>query len=107
MRVVDPGSLCHAQRVCGRRPGHHGMLRPEPRELQADAHPPQLGHHSADHARRPAARVVLADRPQAGRCTAVPHAPDTGTRGHPVGPEGSDFRGILGHSLPPTGFVDN
>lgn len=95
MRRVDPRGLRDTERVRGRRSGDDGLLRPEPRQLPTDAHPPQLGHHCVDHARRPAARVVLADRPQDGRRSAVPDAPNTGAHRHVVGPQTSNGRGTV------------
>lgn len=94
IRVADPRGLRHAQRVRGRGPGHDGLLSREPRQLSTGSDPRELGHHSADHARRPAARVVLADRVQVGQRFAVLHAPDPGARGHAIGSQRSDFRGM-------------
>lgn len=95
MRVADPRGLCHAERVPGRRSVDDRLLRAESRQLQTNIDTPELGHHRVDHARGPAARVVLADRRQIGRHVAVLHAPDPGTHRHPVGPKGSDVRGMI------------
>jgi len=98
MRVADPRGLRHPERVSGGGPGHDRLLLAESRQLPTGTHPPELGHHRVDHARRPAARVVLADHPEAGRHPAVLHAPDTRTHRHPNGPERPSFRGTLSRS---------
>lgn len=78
MRVADQRGLRHVERVRGGRSVDDRLLCSEPRQLQTSVDTPQLGHHSADHARRPAARLVLADRHQAGRHFEVFDAPNTG-----------------------------
>jgi len=95
MRVADPRGVRHAERVLGRRPVHDRLLRAEPRQLQTGVDPPELGHHRVDHARGPAAGVVLADRRQVGRHAAVLRAADPRAHRHAVGPKGSDVRGTF------------
>jgi len=99
MRSADSRGLRDAKRVRGRGSRDDRLLRPEPRQLSTGAHPPQLGHHSVDHARRPTARVVLADRAQDGWRAAVPDAPDTGAHRHVAGSQRSDLRGIIQVSM--------
>lgn len=95
MRVADPRGVRHAERVLGRRSVHDRLLRAEPRQLQTSVDPPELGHHRVDHARGPAAGVVLTDRRQVGRHVAVLRAADPRAHRHPVGPKRSDVRGTF------------
>lgn len=99
MRSADPRGLRNVKRVPRRGSRDDGLLCPEPRQLSADTHPPQLGHHSVDHARRPTARVVLADRTEDRWRFAVPDAPDTGAHRHVTRSQRSGLRGIVQVSI--------